>query len=267
MSTTLVKHAHRSMGHLGRESILSSLRQRYHLVKGSSLVRQYLISCYDCRKRHGKPLKQVMSDLPSGRVQGDTPAFTHVGLDYFGPFTVSVSRRTEKRYGVVFTCSASKAIHIEIAHSLNTDSFINALRKFTSRRENVTSATSDKGTNLTSGCDELKCAIKNWNANTIESWLKEKSVTSYFNMPAAFHRGGFFEREIRNVLSGLMNEQPIKLRDEKLSTLICEVESVLNNRPPNDDQSLTPNHLLLLNAGATFPTGLFNKDDGYVRRR
>ena len=87
----------------------------------------------------------------------------------------------------------------------------------------------------------------------------------------------FFEREIRtirNVLSGLMNEQPIKLRDEELSTLMCEVESLLNNRPLtevsrdlNDDQLLTPNHLLLLNAGATFPPGLFNKDDGYARRR
>ena len=55
---------------------------------------------------------------------------------------------------------------------------------------------------------------------------------------------------------------------------MCEVESTLNSRPltemtndPLDAEALTPNHLLLFNAGVTFPPGLFNKDESYYRRR
>ncbi|KAA0197338.1 hypothetical protein HAZT_HAZT011574 [Hyalella azteca] len=73
--------------------------------------------------------------------------------------------------------------------------------------------------------------------------------------------------------SALTNEQPLKLNDEEFGTLMCEVEAILNNRPltpvsdnPDDLEALTPNHLLLLNAGVTFPTGLFCKSDAYSKK-
>ena len=55
---------------------------------------------------------------------------------------------------------------------------------------------------------------------------------------------------------------------------MCEVESVLNNRPltevscdPSNIDALTPNHLLLLNSGVTLPPGLFDPKDSYINRR
>ena len=42
-----------------------------------------------------------------------------------------------KRYGVIFTCLVVRAVHIEIAHSLETDSFIQSLRRFAARRGQV----------------------------------------------------------------------------------------------------------------------------------
>ena len=53
-----------------------------------------------------------------------------------------------KRYGVVFTCLVIRAVHVEIASSLDTDSFINALRRFIARRGQVKVIYLDNGTHL-----------------------------------------------------------------------------------------------------------------------
>ena len=47
----------------------------------------------------------------------------------FGPIVVKQRRSEVKHYGAMFTCMASRAIHIEVAFNLDTDSFILALRR------------------------------------------------------------------------------------------------------------------------------------------
>ena len=77
-----------------------------------------------------------MADLPNDRLK-EEPPFTHCRVDIFGPFLIKESRNTLKRYGAVFTCLASRAIHIEMIKTMDTDSFILALRRFISRRGNI----------------------------------------------------------------------------------------------------------------------------------
>ena len=72
-----------------------------------------------------------MADLPSPRLQIDRPSFSHVGVDYFGPYQVKQRRSMVKRYGCVFSCLTVRAVHIEISHALTTDSFLCTLRRFT----------------------------------------------------------------------------------------------------------------------------------------
>ena len=62
------------------------------------------------------------------------PPFTHVGVDYFGPLYVRQGRSNVKRYGCLFTFLAVRVVHIEVVHPLDTDGFINALRRFVSLR-------------------------------------------------------------------------------------------------------------------------------------
>ena len=110
---------------------------------------------------HGKPCTQMMHDLPADRVDFDSRPFTHVGTDLFGPFYVTKGRgdRKEKRGGVIFSCLSSRASHLEIVTGLDTDSYINALRRFTCRRGTHKLIRSDNGTNLTSADKELKAAL------------------------------------------------------------------------------------------------------------
>lgn len=76
--------------------------------------------------------EQLMADLPIDRVTPQQAPFTCVGVDYFGPLQVKRGRSQVKRYGCLFTCLTTRAVHIEIAHHLDADSMINALGRFIS---------------------------------------------------------------------------------------------------------------------------------------
>lgn len=92
-----------------------------------------------------------MSDLPVDRLT-IAPPFTHVGLDVFGPWTISSCRTRSghvenKRWAVMFTCLSTGAVHIKVIEKMSTSSVINALRRFTAIRGPVRLLCSDRGIN------------------------------------------------------------------------------------------------------------------------
>ena len=211
-----------------------------------------------------------MAHFPEDRVTPSKLPFCFVGVDCFGPYRVLRGRTIVKRYGVIFTCLAIRAVHIEIVHSLDTQSFNNALRRFIARRGYPEEIRSDNGRNFVSANKELKDAIREWNQIHVQQYLTQNSVKWVLNPPAGSHHGGVWERcirTVRKVLNAICKEQTMD--DEALSTLMCEVETIINGRPitkvsddPNDFEALAPNHLL--RNGASFPPGLFNKTVCYV---
>ena len=68
VSTFIVRYYHEYLGHAGREHVLSTLRQRFWLLQGRTLVRQVLRKCVSCRKRNEAPMQQFMADLPKERL-------------------------------------------------------------------------------------------------------------------------------------------------------------------------------------------------------
>ena len=98
-------------------------------------------------------------NLPPDRVTPGMPPFSFVGVDYLGPFTVKQGHCSVKRYGVLFTCLVLRAIHIEISHTLDTSSFINALHRFIACRGVVIEICSDNATNFVRAEKELKLLI------------------------------------------------------------------------------------------------------------
>ena len=100
-----------------------------------------------------------MAGLPADHLQV-APAFSKVGVDFFGPLKVKHLRKQEKRYGCLFTCLVTRGVHLEVAHSLSTDSFIMSLRRFIARRGKPTVIYSDNGTNLVGANREIQECIK-----------------------------------------------------------------------------------------------------------
>ena len=275
VSGLIMRYYHLISGHSGLEHTLSLVREKYWIVQVRVPLRRILNSCFDCRRRQAPVGQQKMASLPEDRVNPSEPPFSYVGVDCFGPLNVRRGRSTVKRYGVIFTCLSIRAIHIEAVHSLDTDSFIEALRRFIARRGQPLLMRSDNGGNFVKAERELRMAVRDWNQDKIHDFLLAKNIKWLFNPPAGSHHGGVWERcirTVRKVMKALMKEQP--LNDEGLLTLMCEVEAIINGRPitevsddPKDPEPLTPNHLLLLRSGPTLPPGRFGKEDSYSRRR
>ena len=271
----VMRDAHKATGHGGRNHMLAFVRKRYWVINANTAARRVINKCVTCRRQKGKVGEQQMANLPEDRVTPDNPPFTHVGMDYFGPFEIKRGRSLVKRYGVVFTCLSTRAIHLEKADSLDTDSCINAIRRFVARRGQVQEIRSDNGTNLVGAQRELKAEIQRWNQAKIHSCLLQKGIEWNFNTPAASHFGGIWERQIRTVRKIMMSTiKEQTLTDESLCTLLCEVEAIINSRPittaqsdPGDLEPLTPNHLLLLKGKPSLPPVLAEETGPYARRR
>ena len=130
ISCLIARYYHRLAGHSGLEHVLSMIRERFWIVGAKNVLKKMLNSCVDCKRRQAPAGEQKMADLPCHRVIPDKPPFTFVGVDCFGPFVVKRARSLEKRYGIMFTCFAIRAVHIEVIRSLDTSSFLHALRRF-----------------------------------------------------------------------------------------------------------------------------------------
>lgn len=275
VATLILRDIHQRTGHCGRSYVLAQLRCKYWIPQANSAIRKLINKCAVCRRMSGRVGEQKMANLPEDRLLPDKPPFTNTGVDYFGPFEVKRGRSTVKRYGVLFTCLTLRAVHIEVADSLDTDSCINAIRRFVCRRGQVTIMRSDNGTNFVGAEREMREAIQLLDNDKIERALLPKGIKWVFNSPAASHQGGIWERQIRTVrriLNSLLKEQAVN--DDCIQTIMCEVESIINGRPltsisddVNDLEPLTPNHLLLLKSQPSMPPGIFSKDNTYTRKR
>ena len=89
-----------------------------------------------------------------------------------------------------------RAIHIEVAHSLDTDSFLNALRRFVARRGTPDQIFSDNGTNFVGAERILRTALQSFNNDKIHHYCSQKGIEWSFNPPLASHMGGAQERMI-----------------------------------------------------------------------
>ncbi|XP_063826507.1 uncharacterized protein LOC135075990 [Ostrinia nubilalis] len=264
-----IGHVHRSGHHQGVEATINQCRQRFHILGLRPTARSIVHQCTPCRRRRWAPPAPPTGDHPAGRLAHHQRAFTFTGVDYFGPLLTTVGRATKKTYVALFTCLTTRAVHLEMAASLTTDSAVMALRRFVARRGCPRTIWSDNGTNLHGAERELRRAID----NATEEEAAKRRITWRFIPPGAPFMGGAWERLVRSVktaLSAVMDSRPTS--EETLATLLAEVEMTVNSRPlthvsvdPQDPETLTPNHFLLLGpahappAGETSPQDLLGK--------
>ncbi|XP_041673814.1 uncharacterized protein LOC121529877 [Drosophila eugracilis] len=186
------------------------------------------------------------------RLESEGWPFKYTGLDYFGPLLVTVARHREKRWVALFTCLTTRAIHLELAHDLSTDSCIIAIRNFACRRGPVRKLRSDNGKNFVGADREARRFGDVFETERIQSELSSRSIEWVFNFPSNPSEGGVWERMVQCVKQVLRHTlKEVAPRDHVLESLLIEAENIVNSRPLthlplNADQEapLTPNDLL-----------------------
>ena len=244
-----LENLHRTNCHQDVDYLRALVQQQFAIVKLRAALRTIVLRCVTCHKRRADTLSPMMADLPRERLAFKEPPFSNTGVDYFGPFYVSVKRSTEKRWGFLFTCLTTRVVHFEVVPSMDTSSCVMGIERFIGR-------------NFIASEKELLHNISNWNQQVLTDALVKKRISWKFNPPSAPHHGGVWERVVRSfkhVFYAVLGNR--RLTHEILTTTFCLVEQSLNARPlvpassdATDLDALTPNHFLLGTAGSVLPS-------------
>ncbi|XP_053617733.1 uncharacterized protein LOC128679477 [Plodia interpunctella] len=208
-----------------------------------------------------------MGNLPASRIN-PSPPFLFTSIDYAGPFNVRDRRgrgfKASKCYIALFVCASTKAIHIELVSSLETANFLSTLRRFISRRGKPKEMLSDNGTTFhgaNNEISELYNFLKNNSDAFITSCANDNIIWKF--LPAySPHMGGLHESAVKSCKYHLKRVLGNSLLTyEEFSTVLTQIESILNSRPlcpiPNSDSDeifyLTPGHFLLGRAPVSMP--------------
>ncbi|XP_021346186.1 uncharacterized protein LOC110445733 [Mizuhopecten yessoensis] len=234
---------HTEVHHQGRHLTEGAIRSAgYWIVGGRRVVNSVIHSCVTCKRLRGKLGWTHIAQLPSDRVEPG-PAFSFVGVDVFGPWPVVVKRSlrgsttSAKRWGVLFTCLVSRAVHIELVEEMSSCHFINALRRFTAIRGPVRQFRSDRGSNFVGAVKELGISTSFVEDGPVQDFLSNAGhgITWVFNPPYAHHFGGVWERMVgscRRILDAMRLENRSKdLTHDTLATFMAEVSAIINSRP------------------------------------
>ena len=275
LSKQIIRYYHTNVAHQGRTTTMSAVRSAgYWIVGLSSLVSSIIHQCVICRRLRRPTEVQKMADLPADRVE-EAPPFTNVGCDVFGPFPVKEGRKHFKRYGLLFTCMSSRAVHIEVLDDLSTDCFIQSWHCFLALRGNVKLLRCDNGTNFVGANNEItKLFSEMDNSDAFTKFLKDRQCKFIFNTPQASHMGGSWERlvrSVRSVFAGLTVHMH-NLTTTNLRTIMYECMAIINSRPlttiSEECIPLSPNDLLHLKSSVILPMpGDYSESDIYARKR
>lgn len=255
---TVIEAIHREELHVGQSGLLAKVRQHFWPVNAKRTIKRIVWRCITCFKRKPRDVEQLMGNLPIARVTAAEP-FVRTGVDYAGPFHLKQGRLRApiKSYVCVFVCMTTKAIHLELVSSLTADGFLGALHCFVGRRGNVSEMFSDNGTNFIGGerqLTELRQLLKSQLlGNKIDDFCQPRGILWRFNPPKAPHQGGLWEagvKSMKTLLYKVMNESYFNY--EEMTTLLVQIEAILNSRPlidqgndPTGYEALSPAHFLI----------------------
>ena len=146
-------------------------------------------------------------------------------------------------------------LYTQVVSSLDSRNFLQAFKRFISRRGLCSHIYSDCGTNFVGADAEIREIFRQHTEknNIIINDLSSQGIQWHFNPPAAPSFGGLWEAAVKSLkyhMKRVIGDQTLTY--EELSTLLSGIEVCLNSRPlvpitddPSDLSVLTPAHFLI----------------------
>ncbi|UYV63728.1 hypothetical protein LAZ67_2005447 [Cordylochernes scorpioides] len=215
---------HETHGHAGLQTLLGILRENNWILRSRKTVKKIINQCIRCNRFTATPATVESTSLPEDRVR-DAAVFEIVGVDLTGHL---ILKNKKKAWIVILTCAVYRGVHLELVTSLSMETFLQAFRRFIARRGRPLIVYSDNGTNFRGMANTLKKI----DFSRLKCDPTLKNITWKFIPPGAPWWGGWWERLIgmkKQLLFRILGQT--SLGYEELSTVMCDVESLMNTRP------------------------------------
>ncbi|GBM85144.1 hypothetical protein AVEN_85619-1, partial [Araneus ventricosus] len=254
----ILQYYHRMNLHVGPQSLLFHVRQKYWPLNGRTLCREIVHKCVTCFKAKPVVCEQLMGALPKERVTANFP-FNCTGVDFTGPFSIKYKNQRkgvcQKIYVSLFICFVTKCVHLELVTELTSEAFVATLKRFFSRRGKCSKLFSDNATNFVGSNQELRklhSMVKNPDG-VLSGYLSSEGIDWKFLPPRAPNFGGLWEAGVKSFKHHLKRVVGnSKLTFEEFLTVTTQIEGILNSRPLvpltteiEDLNALTPAHFLI----------------------
>ena len=242
-------------------------------------MKEIVKNCPVCRLRRRKLTQQIMADIPSHQLY-PCPPFSHVSLDYAGPFSARAmgnSRAQLKVWGLVIVCQNTRAVRMYAAAGYATDDFLTAYTRFTANHGNPLLVVSDSGSQLMKAAkhvDQFDLSKLDW--VRIKEGAARNGTEWKVVQPGCQWRNGLAEAAVKLVKSTLYLTLASQkaLNYAELDTLFSSVSNIVNQRPigvkhftEEDYVAITPNDLLLGRSRNTIPGIQYLKDETLTKRQ
>ena len=216
--------------HGGVGLTMSFVRQQYWVPRLRQLTKRVIRGCYGCKKFQVTAFSNpAVGNLPTDRTEGSTP-FEVVGLDFAGPIGYKLKTKKEgKAYILLFACSLTRAVHLELLPNQTAEEFIKHLKRFIARRGRPRKIYSDNGRTFVAAAKWLKGVVKH---EQLQNYLAHQEMRWQFNLSRAPWWGGQFERLVGVVKRALYKSiGRASLTWNELEEVLLDVEVALNDRP------------------------------------
>jgi hypothetical protein len=240
----LLRDLHRRNHHCGPATLIALFREKYWTPQLRKVIRDYLFvgrfsKCIKCTRHEIKPfVVPIEPPLPAERMAESIPPFSHVGVDFFGPFRTKPHQKDSKEsmfktYGAIFACLTTRAVHLELCLDGSARSFLAALRRFISRRGTPRTILSDNALSFKASAEIV---TKTWVSLSqgieVQDAVTKQGIRWVFITERAPWRGAVYERLIGLVKHGLRRALGRSMVGfEELQTLLIECERIVNSRP------------------------------------
>jgi len=258
LSDILLFNYHYMYNHVCIESQVAEFRSTMWMPQLRSALTKIKGLCNLCNFLKANPMPPKMSALPDFRVDPTLRPFQVTGLDCAGPIITYNYGKAKKVWILIFTCTMSRFVHLQLLNNLDTLSVLEAILTLWAAHGPVSQFVSDNGTNFTgaariiSNDREELCRVMR---ESKDVWDKEYAPSRYcswkFIPVQSPWFGGFYERLIKEVKRAIQSSiENRKITKVELNIALQEAAHRINCRPlthnsisTEDEEVLTPHHL------------------------